>query len=56
MKARKKLVNVKVTLPLEVLEKIRAIAKIAGVTPTQVYNVMFATHLVSSAPAKRKAP
>ena len=44
--------QIQLRLPIEVMEKVKAIAKIAGVTPTQVYNVMLATHLVVNTPRK----
>ena len=44
--------QIQLRLPIKVMEKVKAIAKIAGVTPTQVYNVMLATHLVANTPRK----
>lgn len=39
---KKPKVNVNLRLPLTVIERVRRVAKVAGVTPTQVYVVLLA--------------
>lgn len=40
--------QVQVRLPRTVIERVRRVAKVAGVTPTQVYVVLLANHIEAS--------
>jgi len=40
--------QVKLRMPKEMIERIAAIAKLADVTPTQVYNVLVAMHVLKN--------
>jgi hypothetical protein len=43
--------QIAIRLPLAAIAEINRIAKFADVTPTQVYNVLLATHLVAHSSA-----
>lgn len=45
--------NVTLRLPLTVIERVQRVAKLAGVTPTQVYVVLLAFHMEAQRDADR---
>lgn len=52
----KKKVQVTLRLPLAVMERVRRVAKVAGVTPTQVYVVLLAFHMEAQRDAAPNTP
>lgn len=48
--AKEKLKQVTVRMPQKTITRIAKIAKLARVSPTQVYNVMMASYILSTAP------